>query len=347
MKKNKYVTIRDIAKEANVSINTVSRALNNKHDIKKETKQKIENIAKKLGYVRNTHATLLRGEKSKIIGVITPDSSNPFFSEVYKGIERKAEESSFQIIMMNSEGQYNNEEKAVSTLLERRVDGILMFPMQQKYNDINQLVKENFPIVIVGRKIEGWKVCEIYNDDSKGGFLATEHLIKNNCKNIFMITDNIYNTASKARINGFIQALNKYDLKYNEKNIIFCKNIHIGNHVEEGYKNCKKLLKENKDIDGIFCYNDLLAYGVIKALNEEKVKIPEKIKVVGFDDIKFSTLITPSLSTIKVQKEKLGEDAFALMMKILDEKIFDAEEQILDVELVVRNSTVKGANNNG
>lgn len=337
--KNKYITIKDIAQKAGVSINTVSRAMNNKPDIKKETKEKIEQIASELGYVKNFNASFLRAKKSKIIGVVTPDSTNPFFSEIFKSIETQARRNGYQVIIMNSEGIVENEIQAVSTLVERRVDGILMFPIQQKTDCINNIVKEKIPVVIVGIKMEHWNVNEIYNNEIKGGFLATEHLIKTKCKNIYMITEQTFNTTSKFRIEGFKKALKEYNIEI-ENNIIFSNHIKEGHHVEEGYKNTLKLINKNK-VDGIFCYNDLMAFGVIKALKENGYKIPEDISVIGYDDINFSSLIDPALTTIHVHKQEMGIEAFNILKNKLNNKYKELVEKVLDVKLIIRNSTKK------
>ena len=208
---SKFVTIKDIAEKAGVSVNTVSRALNNKPDINPKTKEKIEKIAEELGYVKNSYATMLKSQISNTIGVIVPDSSNPFFSEVFKGIDKAAKEKDYQIIMMNSEGIYENEEKFIRTLLERRVDGILLFPMQKSYEDIKDLIKERFPIILVGREYDGWDVDQIFSDEIKGGYIATKYLIEKGCNKIKMITDELYNSASFGRIQGFKKHLPKGD----------------------------------------------------------------------------------------------------------------------------------------
>ncbi|MDN5341133.1 LacI family transcriptional regulator [Oceanotoga sp. DSM 15011] len=336
----KYITIKDVAKEMGVSINTVSRALNNKPDINEDTKNKILKKAKEMGYVRNSYASLLKSKYSKIIGVIIPDSSNPFFSEVFNSIEKSARKKDYQLIVMNSEGLYENESKAVEVFIERRVDGILLFPMQKKYEDIKGLISNKFPIVCVGRNIIGWDMDEIYNNDLEGGYLATKHLIDQGFKNIIMISDELFNSASKHRIEGFKKALNENDLNY-KNNIIICEKIHEGKHVEAGYKTILKLLKENKKFDGVFCYNDLIAFGVLKALKENNIKVPYEIGVIGFDDIKFSSLITPSLSTIRVNKEKLGEEAFNMLYKKIKNPKQKLLKQKLEIELLIRDSSLK------
>nr|WP_255420118.1 LacI family DNA-binding transcriptional regulator [Petrotoga sp. 9PW.55.5.1] len=329
-----------MAKKAGVSPNTVSRALNDKPDINENTKKKIEKIAQEMGYVRNVYATMLKSSVTHTIGVIMPDSSNPFFSEVFKGIDKAAQERDYQIIIMNSEGVYENEEKFIKTLLERRVDGILLFPMQESYEDIRELIKEHFPMVLVGREIYEWNVDEIFSDEVKGGYIATKHLIEKGRTKIKMITDQLYNSASFGRLEGFKKALKEKGISFSENDVKLCHHVHEGYHVQAGYDKTMEMLQKKEKFDGIFCYNDLIAYGAIKALKEKKVKIPQEVSIVGYDDIRFSRLIEPELTTVKVHKFEMGYQAFQMIYKRIKNKnrVNSSTRKVLDVELVVRNS---------
>jgi LacI family transcriptional regulator len=314
--------------------------LNDKPDINENTKKKIEKIAQEMGYVRNVYATMLKSSVTHTIGVIMPDSSNPFFSEVFKGIDKAAQERDYQIIIMNSEGVYENEEKFIKTLLERRVDGILLFPMQESYEDIRELIKEHFPMVLVGREIYEWNVDEIFSDEVKGGYIATKHLIEKGRTKIKMITDQLYNSASFGRLEGFKKALKEKGISFSENDVKLCHHVHEGYHVQAGYDKTMEMLQKKEKFDGIFCYNDLIAYGAIRALKEKKVKIPQEVSVVGYDDIRFSRLIEPELTTVKVHKFEMGYQAFQMIYKRIKNKnrVNSSTRKVLDVELVVRNS---------
>lgn len=314
--------------------------MNDKPDINENTKKKIEKIAQEMGYVRNVYATMLKSSVTHTIGVIMPDSSNPFFSEVFKGIDKAAQERDYQIIIMNSEGVYENEEKFIKTLLERRVDGILLFPMQESYEDIRELIKEHFPMVLVGREIDEWNVDEIFSDEVKGGYIATKHLIEKGRTKIKMITDQLYNSASFGRLEGFKKALKEKGISFSENDVKVCHHVHEGYHVQAGYDKTMEMLQKKEKFDGIFCYNDLIAYGAIKALKEKKVKIPQEVSVVGYDDIRFSRLIEPELTTVKVHKFEMGYQAFQMIYKRIKNKnkVNSSTRKVLDVELIVRNS---------
>lgn len=336
MKNKKFITIKDISKEVGVSINTVSRALNDKPDINEKTKEKILEKAKEMGYVKNTFASMMKSQKSEIIGVIIPDSSNPFFSEVFKGIEEEARKTNYQTMIINTEGKYNFEEKAISTMIERRVDGVLLFPMQNNYEDIEKMLSEKYPMVLVGRGVDNWNVDEIYNNEIKGGYLATEHLINKGCSRILMISAEEFNTAARDREKGYLKAIKDNKISY--KKIENINKIHEGLYIEEGKNIIDNILK-NEKIDGVFCYNDLIAYGVIQRLKEKHINIPEDIKVVGYDDIEFSKIFSPSLSTISVNKKKMGKEAFNMLLRRIENIDSTTMNITLDVELIERESS--------
>ncbi|WGS65098.1 LacI family DNA-binding transcriptional regulator [Marinitoga aeolica] len=327
MKKN-YVTIKDIAAAAGVSINTVSRALNDKPDINIKTKRKVLEIAKEMGYVKNVTASSLRNRKTKTIGVIFEDSSNPFFAEVLKGIEKGSREKNYNIILMNTEKKYDLERKAIKLLLEKRVDGLIITPTQEKSEDIKELIKINIPFVVVGVNFENIDIDEIYSDDYYGGYLAGKYLIENGRKKFIMLNGFSYKSVAKERYLGFKKALDEYNIK---DFTVY----ELEEGLENAYLKIKELIEKNIFFDGLFCYNDIFAFGAIKALYENNIKIPDKVNVVGFDDIAFANVL--NLTTIRINKEKLGYDAFhRLYKKIKGDK--NRIKEKLGVELIIRNT---------
>ena len=329
----KYVTIEDIAKIAGVSVNTVSRALNNKPDVKEETKKKILKIAKELGYVKNIAASSLRRKISRTVGVILEDSSNPFYAEVLKGIEYASRKQGYQLMLMNTERVYENEEKAIFTFLQRRVDGLIIAPVQTKDDDIRKLVKMNFPVVILGRHFEGIDVDEIHSDEIRGGYLATKHLLERGRKRPLMINSYLFRSAAKMRLEGYKKALAEYEIQFDESMVIT-----TDIDVENGYEALLKAVKSNIAFDSVFCYNDMMAFGAIKALKELGVEIPKDVAVVGYDDIMFSTYIDPPLTTVRIKKFEMGYEAFTMLVRRITGRRKKPKRNILDVELIVRES---------
>jgi LacI family transcriptional regulator len=331
--KKKYVTIRDIAKRAGVSINTVSRALNNKPDISEETKRKILKIARELGYVKNATASSLRSKQTNIVGVIIADSANPFYAEVLKGIEAASRKHGYQIMLMNTERVYENEEKAIEVLLQRRVDGLLITPVQDRSDDIKALIEIKVPFVIVGRHFEELEVDEIHSDEVKGGYLATRHLIKRGRKNILVITGYLFKSAAYMRLEGYKKALKEYGIPFREELII-----ETDIDIESGYQAMREAIEKGLEFDAVFCYNDLLAFGAMKALKERGYRIPEDVAVVGYDDIVYSSFVCPSLTTVRIKKFEMGYEAFRMLLQRLKGRRKKRKRVILDVELVVRES---------
>lgn len=331
--RKKYVTIRDIAERAGVSINTVSRALNNKPDISEETRRKILKIAQELGYVKNATASSLRSKQTNIVGVIIADSANPFYAEVLKGIEAASRKYGYQIMLMNTERVYENEEKAIEVLLQRRVDGLLITPVQDRSDDIKALIERKVPFVIVGRHFEELEVDEIHSDEVKGGFFATRHLIKRGRKNILVITGYLFKSAAYMRLEGYKKALKEYGIPFREELII-----ETDIDIESGYQAMREAIEKGLEFDAVFCYNDLLAFGAMKALKERGYRIPEDVAVVGYDDIVYSSFVCPSLTTVRIKKFEMGYEAFRMLLQRLKGRRKKRKRVILDVELVVRES---------
>ncbi len=328
----KFVTIKDVARVSGYSINTVSRALNNKPEIKKETKDKILKVAEELGYFKNFAAASLRGQKTKTIGVVIPDSANPFYSEVLKGIEGEAKKCNYQIILTNTERDYKNERESIFALIKRRIDGLLISPVQERYDDIEELIKLNIPFVILGRHFEEINVDEVYNDEIKGGYIATEYLIKKGHKRILMLNGYLYKSPAKMRFEGYKKALNTYNIPFDPELVV------IGDiDFADGYAQIKEVLGSKKRFDAIFAYNDMLALGAIKALKEHGLKTPDDVAVVGYDDILFASISAPALTTVRIKKGEMGQRAFNLLMERIDGRK-DVKKEVLDVELIVRES---------
>jgi LacI family transcriptional regulator len=192
----KFVTMKDIAKEVGVSINTVSKAFKDHPDISEKTKNVILDTAEKMGYIKNYSASILRGKKSGLIGTIYSDGSNPFFSEVGKGIEYEATKNGYNVINMNSMGNLANEKKNIMTLLESRVDGLILFPINNKmeYYDIYNL-KQN--TVLAGQPFDGELFDNVYTDEFNGAFKAVDFLIKSGRKKIMMIDNFLFKIGEK------------------------------------------------------------------------------------------------------------------------------------------------------
>jgi len=327
----KYITLKMVAERAEVSVNTASRAINNKSDINEETKKRVLQIAKELGYIRNAAAVALRTKKTGTIGVVIADNRNPFYAELLNGMEEAAREKNYHIILANTQRDYKKEEEAINLLLAKRVDGLLITPVQDRDDDIKNLIDTNIPFVVVGRDFENIEVDAVYNDEVKGGFLATEYLIKKGHERIALIDGFLYKSPAKGRLDGYKKALNKYRISLDESLIS------VGDiNIEDGYERTKQMLEKNLDFTAIFTYNDMMAFGSMQAIKEKGLRIPEDIGLVGYDDIQFSSLISPSLTTIRLKKQELGIESVKLLFSRINREHKKTKKIMLDVELQIR-----------
>lgn len=327
----KKPNLRVLASQAGVSVNTASRAINDKPDINPLTKEKILKIAREIGYVPNASAVALRTQKTRTLGVIIADNNNPFYAEVLSGIEAEAKANNYHIILTNTRRNYQEEENAIDLLLAKQVDGLLIAPVQEKNEDIYKLIDSKIPFVVVGRDYENLSVDAVYSDESKGGYLAAEYLIKKGYKNISYIGGYTYKSPARRRLEGYKKALTDYGIPVKESLI------KIGDiDIEDGYSYTKDLFDQGIDFQAIFAYNDMMAFGAIKAIKERGLKIPEDIGVVGYDNILFSSLVSPPLTTVNLKKVELGRESVRLLLSKINGHRKKDKKIVLDVDLIVR-----------
>lgn len=327
----KYITLKMVAERAGVSVNTVSRAINNKSDINEETKKRVLKVAQELGYVQNATAVALRTKKTRTLGVVIADNRNPFYAEVLNGIEEAAREKNYHIILANTQRDYQKEEEAINLLLAKRVDGLLITPVQDRNDDIKNLIEANIPFVIVGRDFKNIEVDAVYNDEVKGGFLATKYLIKKGHKRIALINGFLHKSPARGRLEGYKKALKEYGIPFDDSLVS------VGDiDVKDGYERTKQLLEKGLNFTAIFAYNDMMAFGAMRAIKEKGLRIPEDIGLVGYDDIPFSSLISPSLTTIRLKKQELGVESLKLLLSRINVSRKKMKKIMLNVELIVR-----------
>lgn len=325
------MTIKEIAEMANVSSATVSKILNGKDKyISEATRQRVLEIVEREGYISNAIAKSLKMKSTNTLGIIIPDVMNLFFSELARGIEDAAERKGYSVILCNSDNKTSKEERYIQVLQEKMVDGIILTASEQSVS--RSLKRRSTPMVLLDRDILiDSNVGRIIVDNKTGSYIATDHLIKKGCKNIGFISSDKVNKSSGERLKGYRKALIENNMEIDESKIY----LHSYT-IDTGYKGTMKLLENNK-LDGICCGNDLIAIGAIKALNEMKIKIPEEVKVVGFDDIQISQYIEPPLTTIKQPIYEMGEEAVKMLISIIENKSV-GETKILKTTLVERRS---------
>ncbi len=311
------ITIHHIARVLGFTSGTVSRALNHHPRISIETTRLVQQKAKELGYQPNKIASSLRSGKSHTIGVIIPSAQMNFFGSVVHGIEMLASSSGYSILLYQTEETIILERKAIDTFLNARVDGILASVSKESvdFSHYQELQKRHIPLVFFDRTIEGFKVPSVVIDDYQAAFLATKHLIEKGYSRIAHVSGPGHIKGFHDRLKGYTDALRACKIKLDKK-LIYPGNISI----ESGRSAVDYFFALDRVPDAVFAVEDYTALGVIKALKERKIKIPEEFGVIGFANENFGEHITPSLSSVDQQTVQMGKEALGLLINIIDIK---------------------------
>ncbi|MEX0288992.1 MAG: LacI family DNA-binding transcriptional regulator [Flavobacteriaceae bacterium] len=333
MAKRQNITLKGLAQELELSISTVSRALNDHPDISSETKLKVQKLAKELNYVPNLFAKGFRTHRTHILGVVVPNISHYFTSTILKGILHEGENLGYRIIISESNNDEKKQAEMLRTMIQFGVDGILL-ALARRTKSIDDVLKilNRVPLVLFD-KVSGKIPCtQVVINEEEAAYNAVEHLINTGKRRIAIIkeTENSYN--SEKRFAGYLKALKEYELPIDEKIILSTEDISL----EKGRAMANILLSLKKRPDAVFAITDSAAIGVIKALNKFKVAIPDEIAVVGFSNSKSSTIINPALSTVDQPGDKIGRTA----IKYLIDEIENPKETLITKTIEVRTSLI-------
>lgn len=330
------VTVKTLAKELNISIATVSKALNDSYEISIDTKKKVWDLAKKLKYERNPAASNLRSHKTKTIAVIIPEIANNFFSLAINGIEEIARKRDYHVLIYQTHEDSETEAAFTDSLLSGRVDGILISVSSstENHNHFRELVKK-IPVVFFDRTIEDIDAVKISTDDYESSYSATCHLIANGCKNIAYLYALNNSSTGKKRLSGYQQALRDNNLPLRPE-----LTINYDKDTEKNYNNIKQLIVLQKP-DGIISSIEEFALPCYYVCRELGLNIPTDLKIISFSNLSTAPLLSPSLSTITQPAFEIGREAAGFLFKILDKKHFEADEvPTLKSTLIQRESSI-------
>ena len=333
----RQVTIKDIAEKLGISVSTVSRALKDHPDISVKTRQAVKELAKLLGYKPNLIALNLKHSKTNTIGLIVPEVEHHFFSKVINGIEEVAYENNYNVIVVQSNESYMREVLNTQTLIANRVDGVLVsFSKEtQDYSHFQQMVDYEIPIVFYDRTIENFHADSVVCDDFTGAFNAVNHLISKGCNRIAFYSSPQHMLIGKNRFEGYKAALKKNNIEFNKDLVYACDTIDTAKKIS------RSILKKQDRPDGIFAVNDSTAVGVLKIAKELGIKIPQELKVVGFENSFSATVCEPELTSVDQFGYNLGKKSAELLLKRIKEVNFDYKPISLKLktELIIRKSS--------
>lgn len=332
------LTIKDIAKDLNISPSTVSRALKDNPDISPETRKMVQDYAKEHKYKPNSLALSLRTQHTNIIGVIVPELANHFFSGVLSGMETVAEEKDYHVIVCQSLEDYKKEVRNVQTLIKARVCGVLISQSKTttRYEHFQELLDNGIPVVFFDRICTGIDSDKVVVDDYSGTFTAVEYMIKTGCKRIAFFSAPLHLEISKNRKNGYLDALRKYHLPVEETLI------RIADTKQLGYERAIEILQEPNRPDGFMAMNDYTASGILLATKRLGLKVPEDISIFGFSNSNIAQDTDPMLSTMDQHPQKVGEEAMGLILeKIENSENTSRKNKLIKTSLIARQTTRK------
>lgn len=326
----KVYSVKEIAKLAGVSVATVSRVINQNGRFSKETENRVKKIIKQCNYQPNQLARGLRTSKARMIGVLVPDITNEFFAKIILEIQNNFYNSEYTTIIFNTNEDESMEQSQLNTLRSQQVSG-LIYVSGRSYDNATL----NVPTVYIDRKptfVKNENYLFIESDNQQGGFLATEALIKSNCRRIACVSYGKDVSSHRGRVSGYNNALIEYGISFNDQLVYNAKDVSIA----EGYRVTKEIIQQDSGVDGIFLTTDALAVGAVKALQEANITIPEQMRIVGFDDITLSSITHPAITTVHQAVDEYGKLAAEALISMMQGNTLSDNHHKISVHLVPR-----------
>ena len=331
-------TIDDLARELNLSKSTVSRALHDSYQISKETKQKVCSLAEMWGFQLNPQARGLKTHHSFTLGVVVPEIAHKYFSSAISGIQQVVLPAGYNVLIGQSNESAEQECKVVRQLVSSRVDGIIMsLSGQTRYCDyLQNLIDDGFPLIMFDRVSDEVNCSKVIIDHEAAAFKAIEHLIGQGCRRIAHLSGPQTLSIVKNRIKGFRRALKAYDLPFIPEFLI-----ENGADPEHTPAHIRWLMQQTDPPDGISCFNDDVAIHALLTLKKERIPVPAKVKIIGFNNEKECQVIEPNLSSIEHPVVEMGKEAARLFLKYIENPHYPTQTIVFNTGLIVRQSSEK------
>jgi DNA-binding LacI/PurR family transcriptional regulator len=330
------VTIYDVAKRAGVSIATVSKVINNQTgNMRDSTKRRVQKAMEELNYHPNIMASALMGKGTKTVGLLVPDISNPFFSEIAGIIENRAHERGYSVILCSTGENEEKEKKYVELLQNKLIDGFIIGSTFQNKNILAELIQNRLPVVLLTQDDPSIDAPKVIVDDFKGGYEATIHHLQNGHCKIAIISEQ-WALSSVKRTEGYLQALKTYGIEPKPEYMIKTRG-----SIPNGMKALDDFFRLPDPPTAIFACNDQLAIGVILGAKEKGIPIPGQLSLVGFDDTILARATYPRLTTVAQPISELGNSAVDLLIDKIQTGRFQSQRILYNPELIIRETTGK------
>jgi DNA-binding LacI/PurR family transcriptional regulator len=330
------MNIAEIARRANVSTATVSRTLNQSGPVKAATARKVWRAVTALNYYPNSHARTLVSGRSRLIGLIVSDITNPFFPELVRAFEDLAAQKQYDLLLTSTNYDTSRMTTCLRRMLERKVDGVAMMTSEMDTSLIRELSKRNLPIVFMDVGQMGPRMSHVSIDYGNGIRQAVDHVASLGHRNIGFITGPLDLHSARTRRQAFVDGMRDHKITL-ERRLV-----REGTHTADGgEKAMKELLKLTKIPSAVVCSNDWTAIGALHAIHEAGLSVPHDISLVGFDDIPLTSYTTPTLTTVRMSARDVGATAFQALFSLIGEQHVEGDVYQVPTRLVVRESTTR------
>jgi LacI family transcriptional regulator len=331
-------TMKDVAQSLGVSVITVSKVLRNHPDISAETRKRVLRRMKELNYQPNLAARALVTGRTNLIGLIVPDLLHPFFAQVAKAISARLRSEEYGLVIASSEDDPNLEKREIDQMLARRVDALIVASTQSNAESLRQIEERNVPCVLLDRNVPGLSASFVGIDDVAAGSLAASHLVEVGCKTIAHLGGCAVSTALDRKA-GYARTLAKHGLSLSPQYIVECESADDSGDAS-GYKGMQQLLKLTPRPDGVFCWNDPVAMGAMRAILDAGLRIPEDVAIVGCGNLHYDDLLRIPLTSVDQDSDGLGLNAAKFATSLIKRKSSaPAKSLLMPVRLVVRASS--------
>lgn len=333
---DKKVTLRDIAKEANLSVSAVSLVLNNQPcRISPENKELIRSIAKRDHYHANQIARSLVTRKTSTLGLILPDIENLFFSSLAKNLEENCRREGYALIITNTDDQYQVDRELLQMLAARGVDGLFLIVSNESYRDNSAIRKEisalPVPCVMVDRIYPDFPCSRVLFDNEQGAYLAVKNLLQNGHRKIGCIANTTFSNNGLSRLNGYRRAMKEFGCEIKPAYII-----EGDYHIGSGYRAGRRI--RDTDVTAIFVCNDMMTLGMLKCFTEDGIRVPTDYSVVSYDNTPMFSIMSHEITSVEQNVTELGDHAFRIMLDILQGRSSAPVEKVLTPKLILKDS---------